>query len=393
MRYTGVTSRGIIMPIFRQGDDLVPMIRDGLLAAAENEGFTLQDRDVVGVTEAIVARTQGNYATIQQIAQDVREKLGGEDMGIVFPIMSRNRFAIMLRAMSMACKKLYVQLSFPSDEVGNRLISDDDMDRKGINPYTDSFDERGFRAIFGSNTVHPFTGIDYVNYYKSLGSNIEIVFSNDPRYILHYTKNVINCDIHTRVRTKRILREGGAERVCSLDEIMTEPVDGSGYNEKYGLLGANKATEEMVKLFPRDCQRFVDSLQKALLDATGKKLEVMIYGDGGFKDPVGGIWELADPVISPAYTEGLSGTPNELKMKYFADNELKDLSGQELMDAMREKIRAKDSDLKGAMNSQGTTPRQLTDLLGSLCDLTSGSGDRGTPVILIQNYFTNYATE
>ena len=393
MRYTGVTSRGIIMPIFRQGDDLVPMIRDGLLAAAENEGFTLQDRDVVGVTEAVVARTQGNYATIQQIAQDVREKLGGEDMGIVFPIMSRNRFAIMLRAMSMACKKLYVQLSFPSDEVGNRLISDDDMDRKGINPYTDSFDERGFRAIFGSNTVHPFTGIDYVNYYKSLGSNIEIVFSNDPRYILHYTKNVINCDIHTRVRTKRILKEGGAERVYSLDEIMTAPVDGSGYNEKFGLLGANKATEEMVKLFPRDCQRFVDSLQKALLDATGKKLEVMIYGDGGFKDPVGGIWELADPVISPAYTEGLRGTPNELKMKYFADNELKDLSGQELMDAMREKIRAKDSDLKGAMNSQGTTPRQLTDLLGSLCDLTSGSGDRGTPVILIQNYFTNYATE
>ena len=393
MRYTGVTSRGIITPIFRQGDDLVSMIRDSLLAAAENEGFQLQDRDVVGVTEAVVARTQGNYATVQQIAEDVRRKLGGEDMGIIFPIMSRNRFDIMLRAISMACKKLYVQLSFPSDEVGNRLISDDEMDRKGINPYTDSFDERGFRAIFGNNTIHPFTGIDYVNYYKSLGSNIEIVFSNDPRYILHYTKNVLNCDIHTRVRTKRILKENGAERVFSLDEIMTEPVDGSGYNEKFGLLGANKATEEKVKLFPRDCQTFVDSLQKALLDATGKKLEVMIYGDGGFKDPVGGIWELADPVISPAFTEGLRGTPNELKMKYFADNELKDLSGQELMDAMREKIRAKDSDLKGAMNSQGTTPRQLTDLLGSLCDLTSGSGDRGTPVILIQNYFTNYATE
>ena len=277
--------------------------------------------------------------------------------------------------------------------MGNRLISDDEMDRKGINPYTDSFDERGFRAIFGNNTVHPFTGIDYVNYYKSLGSNIEIVFSNDPRYILHYTKNVINCDIHTRVRTKRILKENGAERVFSLDDIMTEPVDGSGYNEKFGLLGANKATEEKVKLFPRDCQSFVDNLQKALYEATGKKLEVMIYGDGGFKDPVGGIWELADPVISPAFTDGLRGTPNELKMKYFADNELKDLSGQELMDAMREKIRAKDGDLKGAMNSQGTTPRQLTDLLGSLCDLTSGSGDRGTPVILIQNYFTNYATE
>ena len=393
MRYTGVTSRGIITPIFRQGDDLVPMIRDSLLAAAENEGFCLQDRDVVGVTEAVVARTQGNYATVQQIAEDVREKLGGEDMGIIFPIMSRDRFAIMLRAISMACKKLYVQLSFPSDEVGNRLISDEEMDRKGINPYTDSFDERGFRAIFGTSTVHPFTGIDYVNYYKSLGSNIEIVFSNDPRYILHYTKNVLNCDIHTRVRTKRILKENGAERVFSMDDIMTAPVSGSGYNEKFGLLGANKATEEMVKLFPRDCQKFVDSLQKALYDATGKKLEVMVYGDGGFKDPVGGIWELADPVISPAYTEGLRGTPNELKMKYFADNELKHLSGQELMDAMREKIRAKDSDLKGEMNSQGTTPRQLTDLLGSLCDLTSGSGDRGTPVILIQNYFTNYATE
>ncbi len=393
MRYTGVTSRGIIMPIFRQGDDLVSLIRDNLIAAAENEGFQLQDRDVIGVTEAVVARTQGNYATVQQIAEDVRRKLGGEDMGIIFPIMSRNRFAIMLRAISMACKKLYVQLSFPSDEVGNRLISDDEMDRKGINPYTDSFDERGFRAIFGNNTVHPFTGIDYVNYYKSLGSNIEIVFSNDPRYILHYTKNVINCDIHTRVRTKRILKENGAERVFSLDDIMTEPVDGSGYNEKFGLLGANKATEEKVKLFPRDCQNFVDNLQKALYEATGKKLEVMIYGDGGFKDPVGGIWELADPVISPAFTDGLRGTPNELKMKYFADNELKDLSGQELMDAMREKIRAKDGDLKGAMNSQGTTPRQLTDLLGSLCDLTSGSGDRGTPVILIQNYFTNYATE
>ena len=393
MRYTGVTSRGIIMPIFRQGDDLVSLIRDNLIAAAENEGFQLQDRDVIGVTEAVVARTQGNYATVQQIAEDVRRKLGGEDMGIIFPIMSRNRFAIMLRAISMACKKLYVQLSFPSDEVGNRLISDDEMDRKGINPYTDSFDERGFRAIFGNNTVHPFTGIDYVNYYKSLGSNIEIVFSNDPRYILHYTKNVINCDIHTRVRTKRILKENGAERVFSLDDIMTEPVDGSGYNEKFGLLGANKATEEKVKLFPRDCQSFVDNLQKALYEATGKKMEVMIYGDGGFKDPVGGIWELADPVISPAFTDGLRGTPNELKMKYFADNELKDLSGQELMDAMREKIRAKDGDLKGAMNSQGTTPRQLTDLLGSLCDLTSGSGDRGTPVILIQNYFTNYATE
>lgn len=380
------------MPIFKEGDDLVSLIRDGLLKAVEKEGFALQDRDVLGVTEAVVARTQGNYATIQQIAKDVKQKLGGEDMGIVFPILSRNRFAIMLRALSMSCKKLYVQLSYPSDEVGNHLISVDEVDAKKVDPYKDSFDEKGFRDVFGFETVHPFTGVDYIEYYKSLGNNIEIVFSNDPCYILKYTKNVINCDIHTRKRTKRILKAGGAN-VYSLDEIMTAPVDGSGYNEKYGLLGANKATEEKVKLFPRDCQSFVDRLQQELKKATGKKLEVMIYGDGGFKDPVGGIWELADPVVSPAYTEGLRGTPNELKMKYFADNDLKDLSGQALAEAMKEKIKAKDSNLVGDMTSQGTTPRQLTDLLGSLCDLTSGSGDRGTPVVLIQNYFTNYATE
>ena len=381
------------MPIFKEGDDLVSLIRDGLIKASREEGFELQDRDVLGVTEAVVARTQGNYATVQQIADDVRKKLGGEDMGIVFPILSRNRFAIMLRALSMSCKKLYVQLSYPSDEVGNHLISVDEMDGKKVNPYSDSFDEKGFRDVFGFDTVHPFTGVDYIEYYKSLGKNIEIVFSNDPCYILKYTKNVINCDIHTRKRTKRILKAGGAERVFSLDDIMTAPVDGSGCNEKYGLLGANKATEEKVKLFPRDCQSFVDRLQQELQKATGKKLEVMIYGDGGFKDPVGGIWELADPVVSPAYTEGLKGTPNELKMKYFADNDLKDLRGQELAEAMKEKIKAKDSNLVGNMTSQGTTPRQLTDLLGSLCDLTSGSGDRGTPVVLIQNYFTNYATE
>ena len=393
MRYTGVTSRGIIMPIFKEGDDLVTIIRDSLIAAAENEGFKLQDRDVLGVTEAVVARTQGNYATVDQIAEDVRQKLGGEDMGIIFPILSRNRFAIMLRALSMSCRKLYVQLSYPSDEVGNHLISEDDVDEKKVNPYTDSFDEKGFRDTFGFNTVHPFTGVDYIEYYKSLGNNIEIIFSNDPCFILNYTKNVINCDIHTRKRTKRILQAGGADRVFSLDDIMTVSVSGSGYNEKYGLLGANKATEERVKLFPRDCQSFVDRLQKAILEATGKKLEVMIYGDGGFKDPVGGIWELADPVVSPAFTDGLRGTPNELKMKYFADNDLKELSGQALAEAMKEKIKAKDSNLVGNMTSQGTTPRQLTDLLGSLCDLTSGSGDRGTPVVLIQNYFTNYATE
>ena len=393
MRYTGVTSRGIIMPIFKEGDDLVSLIRDGLLKASKEEGFALNDRDVVGVTEAVVARTQGNYATVRQIAKDVRQKLGGEDMGIVFPILSRNRVAIMLRALSMSCRKLYVQLSYPSDEVGNHLISVDEMDGKKVNPYSDSFDEKGFREVFGFDTVHPFTGIDYIEYYKSLGENIELVISNDPCYILKYTKNVINCDIHTRKRTKRILQAGGAQRVFSLDDIMTAPVDGSGCNEKYGLLGANKATEEKVKLFPRDCQSFVDRLQQELQKTTGKKLEVMIYGDGGFKDPVGGIWELADPVVSPAYTEGLKGTPNELKMKYFADNDLKDLRGQELAEAMKEKIKAKDANLVGNMTSQGTTPRQLTDLLGSLCDLTSGSGDRGTPVVLIQNYFTNYATE
>lgn len=393
MRYTGVTARGIIMPIFKEGDDLVAMIRDNLVKASENEGFQLQDRDVLGVTEAVVARTQGNYATVEQIAEDVRAKLGGEDMGIVFPILSRNRFAIMLRALSMSCRKLYVQLSYPSDEVGNHLVSEDDVDARQVNPFRDSFDEKGFRDTFGFDTVHPFTGVDYIEYYKSLGDNIELLFSNDPCYILNYTKNVINCDIHTRRRTKRILKEGGAARMYSLDEIMTAPVNGSGFNETYGLLGANKATETRVKLFPRDCQRFVDRLQRAILEATGKKLEVMIYGDGGFKDPVGGIWELADPVVSPAYTEGLRGTPNELKMKYYADNELKDLSGEALADAMRQRIRSKDGDLKGNMTSQGTTPRQLTDLLGSLCDLTSGSGDRGTPVVLVQNYFTNYATE
>ena len=393
MRYTGVTSRGIITPIFRQGDDLAQMVCDSIMQASREEGFQLHDRDVVGVTEAVVARTQGNYATVEQIADDVRNKLGDRDIGIVFPILSRNRFSILLRAIAMACRKLYIQLSYPADEVGNELISQDDVDDKGINPYTDSFDERGFRAIFGENTAHRFTGVDYVQFYKSMGRNIEVIFSNDPRYILHYTKNIINCDIHSRKRTNRILKDHGGERVYSLDQLMTAPVNGSGYNETYGLLGTNKATEDSVKLFPRDCQSFVERLQQKLLEASGKHMEVMVYGDGGFKDPVGGIWELADPVISPGFTEGLRGTPNELKMKYFADNDLKDLSGEALNEAMREMIRQKDSDLKGSMGSQGTTPRQLTDLLGSLCDLTSGSGDRGTPVVLIQNYFTNFASE
>ena len=393
MRYTGVTSRGIITPIFRQGDDLAQLVCDSIMQASKEEGFQLHDRDVVGVTEAVVARTQGNYASVEQIAEDVRSKLGDRDIGIVFPILSRNRFSILLRAIAMACRKLYIQLSYPADEVGNELISQDDVDDKGINPYTDSFDERGFRAIFGENTAHRFTGVDYVQFYKSMGRNIEVIFSNDPRYILHYTKNIINCDIHSRKRTNRILKDHGGERVYSLDQLMTAPVNGSGYNETYGLLGTNKATEDSVKLFPRDCQSFVERLQQKLLEASGKHMEVLVYGDGGFKDPVGGIWELADPVISPGFTEGLRGTPNELKMKYFADNDLKDLSGEALNEAMREMIRQKDSDLKGSMGSQGTTPRQLTDLLGSLCDLTSGSGDRGTPVVLIQNYFTNFASE
>lgn len=393
MRYTGVTSRGIITPIFQQGDPLVKMITQSLLRASEVEGFALSNGDIIGVTEAVVARTQGNYATVDQIAEDIRSKLGGEDMGIVFPILSRNRFAILLRAIARSCKKLYVQLSYPTDEVGNGLLTWEQVDEKGVDPYKDHFTETEFRKIFGMNTVHPFTGVDYIEYYKSFAPHIEIVFSNDPRHILKFTKNVLNCDIHTRKRTQNILRKAGAERAYRLDEIMTESIQGSGFNPQFGLLGSNKATEEKVKLFPRDCSEFVRQLQASLKQATGKTLEVMVYGDGGFKDPVGGIWELADPVISPAYTSGLEGTPNELKMKYFADNEFGHLTGEALADAMRKTIRAKDENLTGKMTSQGTTPRKLTDLLGSLCDLTSGSGDRGTPVVLIQGYFTNFASE
>ena len=393
MHYTGVVSRGIITPIFQEGDDLVAAIVKSITDAAENEKFELQDRNIVGVTEAVVARTQGNYATVDQIAADLRNKFGGEDLGIVFPILSRNRFAILLRSIAKSCKKLYVQLSYPSDEVGNSFITYDAIDEKGVNPYSDSFNEEEFRKVFGYETKHTFTGVDYIEYYKSLGDNIEIVFSNDPRYILNYTKNVLNCDIHTRFRTQRLLLAAGAEKVYRMDQILTESVDGSGFNPQYGILGSNKATEEKVKLFPRDCDKFVNDLQAALLKATGKHMEVMVYGDGGFKDPVGGIWELADPVVSPGYTAGLDGTPNELKMKYFADNDLAGLKGEELANAMKELIRKKQSNLVGDMTSQGTTPRRLTDLLGSLCDLTSGSGDRGTPCILIQGYFDNYATE
>ncbi|MBE6813361.1 MAG: F420-0--gamma-glutamyl ligase [Ruminococcaceae bacterium] len=393
MRTTGVTSRGIICPIFQQGDDLAGEIVKSILAARDNEGFELNDGDIVGVTEAVVGRTQGNYATTEQIAADVKAKLGGKDMGIVFPILSRNRFSVLLKGLSMACEKLYVQLSYPGDEVGNQLVSIDEVDAKGVNPYSDSFDEAGFRAVFGNNTVHRFTGVDYIEFYKSFGDNIEIIFSNDPKYILNYTKNVLCCDIHSRFRTERRIKAADANaNVWRIDQILNESVLGSGWSE-YGLLGSNKATENKVKLFPRDCAAFVADLHAKLKEATGKNIECMVYGDGCFKDPVGGIWELADPVVSPAHTPRLVGTPNELKMKYFADNEFADLSGEELAQAMREKIRAKDADLVGNMQSEGTTPRQLTDLLGSLCDLTSGSGDRGTPVVLIQGYFTNYASE
>ena len=394
MRYTGVTSRGIITPIFQQGDDLVSSIVTSVKEASENEGFSLNDGDIVGVTEAVVARTQGNYATTDQIAADVRANLGGEDVGIVFPIMSRNRFSVVLKGIAMGCKKLYVQLSYPSDEVGNLLVDRDIFDEAGVNPYTDSFTEKEFRKLFGKDkTIHRFTGVDYIEYYKSFGDSIEIIFSNDPTYILKYTGNVLNCDIHTRKRTQRLLKNAGAERSFRLDELLTSSVMGSGYCEEYGLLGSNKATEDKVKLFPRDTQTFVDNLASALKAGTGKNIEVLIYGDGGFKDPVGGIWELADPVVSPAHTKRLVGTPNELKMKYFADNDFASLSGEKLADAMKEQIRKKDGSLVGNMKSEGTTPRQLTDLIGSLCDLTSGSGDRGTPVVLIQGYFTNFATE
>lgn len=394
MRSTGVTARGIMTPIFKNGDDLVSGVVESLVSASENEGFPFHDGDIVGVTEAVVARTQGNYASCDQIAADIRAKLGGESLGIVFPILSRNRFSILLKAIAMSTKKLYIQLSYPSDEVGNLLMSRDFFDQSGVNPYSDHFTEAEFRRIFDKNTtIHRFTGVDYIEYYKSFNPDIEVVFSNDPTYILNYTKNVINCDIHTRKRTQYLLQKAGAERCFRLDEIMTAPVDGSGYNAEYGLLGSNKATEDQVKLFPRDTKAFVADLADALFARTGKRIEVLVYGDGGFKDPVGGIWELADPVVSPAYTSRLQGTPNELKMKYFADNEFADLSGDALAAAMKERIKAKDANLVGSMQSQGTTPRQLTDLVGSLCDLVSGSGDRGTPVVLVQGYFTNFATD
>ncbi len=392
-RRVGTVSRGIRCPIIRQGDDLSRIVTESVLEAAEAEGFELRDRDVISMTESIVARAQGNYCSVDDIAEDVKTKLGGETVGVIFPILSRNRFAICLRGIAKGCKKIVLMLSYPSDEVGNCLVSLDKIDAAGVNPYSDVLSLEKYRELFGENK-HEFTGVDYVAYYGDLirecGCEVEIIFANQPKAILDYTKNVINCDIHTRARTKRILLSGGAEKVFGLDEIMNAPVNGSGYNEKYGLLGSNKATEEQVKLFPRDCKDLVLKVQSIILEKTGKHVEVMVYGDGAFKDPQGKIWELADPVVSPAFTDGLIGTPNELKLKYLADNEFAGLSGEELKKAISESIKAKDSNLVGKMASEGTTPRQLTDLIGSLCDLTSGSGDKGTPVVLVQGYFDNY---
>ena len=395
-RMVGTVSRGLRAPIIRSGDDLVQIVSDTVLRSAAQEGFAIRDRDIVAMTEAIVARAQGNYASVDDIAADVRAKLGGGTVGVIFPILSRNRFAICLRGIAKGAKKIVLMLSYPSDEVGNHLVSLDALDEMGVDPYRDVLDLERYRALFGYEK-HPFTGVDYVAYYMDLiresGAEAEVLFANDPRAILPYTKNVLSCDIHTRGRTKRLLKAAGAERVFGLDEIMTAPVNGSGYNEKYGLLGSNKATEDQVKLFPRDCQDLVDAIQEKLLAATGKHVEVMVYGDGAFKDPVGKIWELADPVVAPAYTPGLEGTPNEMKLKYLADNDFAALSGEALREAIQERIRKKDADLVGQMVSEGTTPRRLTDLIGSLCDLTSGSGDKGTPIVYIQGYFDNYTAE
>ena len=395
-RMIGTVSRGVRTPIIRNGDDIVEIVTSSVLEAAKDGGFSVRDKDIVAMTEAIVARAQGNYASVNDIATDVRSKFGGETVGVIFPILSRNRFAICLRGIASGAKKIVLMLSYPSDEVGNHLVSIDALDEKGVNPYSDILTLTKYRELFGYEK-HRFTGVDYVEYYQQLvresGAEVEVVFANDARAILNYTKNVLCCDIHTRQRTKRILKAAGAEIVYGLDEILTSPVNGSGFNENYGLLGSNKATEEQVKLFPRECQPIVDAIQKKLFEATGKRVEVMVYGDGAFKDPVGKIWELADPVVSPAYTSGLEGTPNELKLKYLADNDFAALSGDELKEAIKQKIVEKDGDLVGQMASEGTTPRRLTDLIGSLCDLTSGSGDKGTPVVYIQGYFDNYTTD
>ena len=392
-RRVGTVSRGIRCPIIREGDDLAGIVTESVLEACEAEGFSLRDRDVIAITESIVARAQGNYASVESIAEDVRTKLGGETIGVIFPILSRNRFAICLRGIANGAKKVVLMLSYPSDEVGNELVSLDKIDDAGINPYSDVLTLERYRELFGENK-HEFTGVDYVSYYEQLikdcGADVEIIFANHAKDILPYADKVLTCDIHTRKRTKRILKEAGANVVLGMDDILTAPINGSGYNELYGLLGSNKSTEDTVKLFPRDSQDLVLDVQKRILDKTGKHVEVMVYGDGAFKDPQGKIWELADPVVSPFFTDGLVGTPNELKLKYLADNAYSHLSGEELKAAISESIRKKDGDLKGNMASQGTTPRQLTDLIGSLCDLTSGSGDKGTPVVLVQGYFDNY---
>ena len=392
-RKVGTTSRGIRCPIIREGDDLAQIVVNSVVDAAKSEGFGLRDRDVVGITESVVARAQGNYASIDAIAKDVRAKLGGETVGVIFPILSRNRFAICLRGIARGAKKIVLMLSYPSDEVGNELVSLDQLDAAGVNPYSDVLTLEKYRELFGVN-AHPFTGVDYVDYFSQLireeGAEVEVIFANDCRVILNYTKNVLTCDIHSRARSKRLLKAAGAERICGLDDILNQSVDGSGYNERFGLLGSNKSTEDKVKLFPKECSDLVLDIQKRLLEVTGKHMEVMVYGDGAFKDPVGKIWELADPSVSVANTPGLEGTPNELKLKYLADNDFADLSGEALKTAIESAIREKDGNLVGNMASQGTTPRRLTDLIGSLCDLTSGSGDKGTPIILVQGYFDNY---
>lgn len=392
-RNVGTTSRGIRCPIIREGDDLVNIVTECVITASKTDNFELHDKDVVAITESIVARAQGNYASIDAIKKDIENKFNKEPIGVIFPILSRNRFAIMLKGIALGTKKIYLMLSYPSDEVGNHLISMDQVDEANINPYSDVLTLDKYRQLFGYEK-HEFTGVDYVEYYQNLikecGCDVEIIFANQAKEILNYTKNVINCDIHTRKRTKRILLNAGAEKVFSLDEILTTSIDGNGFNETYGLLGSNKSTEDKIKLFPRNCNELVRKIQDRFLQLTNKHIEVMVYGDGAFKDPQGKIWELADPVVSPGYTDGLIGTPNELKLKYLADNDFKNLKGEELKEAIKDKIMHKSGSLVGNMASQGTTPRQLTDLIGSLCDLTSGSGDKGTPVVLVQGYFDNY---
>ena len=393
MRTVGTVVRGIRAPIFRKGDDLAKLTCECVLQAAQSEGFAIKDRDVIGVTESTLARTQGNYATVEQIAADVRSKFPGGVAGIVHPILSRNRFSLLLKGISMGLDKLYIQLAYPSDEVGNHLISWDELDEKGVNPPSDVLTEQKYRELFGEEILHPFTGVDYVRMYKEIAPNCEIFLANDPRAMLKFTPNVLCCDIHTRERSKRLLQKAGAERVYTMADILSQPVEGSGYNPNYGLYGSNLSDEHTVKLFPRDCQDFVNRVQQMMFEKTGKRVEVMVYGDGAFKDPVGKIWELADPVVSPGYTSGLEGTPNELKLKHLADTSLKGMEEGAAEDALRKAIEAKSGSLVGSMAAQGTTPRRYTDLLGSLCDLTSGSGDKGTPIVLVQDYFTNFADE